>query len=87
MFGPSYVPFWTAIAALAAAGQVALLALSAYFVYRYLQETKKLRISAQQQADAAFKPAIVARCLGSMTIHRHCATSALVPRSKWSGRS
>jgi hypothetical protein len=66
MFGPLYVPFWTAITALAAVGQVVLLALSAYFVYRYLQETKKLRISAQQQADAAFKPAIVARCLGSM---------------------
>jgi len=53
MFGPSYVPFWTAITALAAVGQVVLLALSAYFVYRYLQETKKLRISAQQQADAS----------------------------------
>lgn len=66
MFGPSCVPFWTAITALAAVGQVMLLALSAYFVYCYLEETKQLRISAQRQADAAFKPAIVARQVGSM---------------------
>lgn len=66
VFGPSSVPVWTAIAALAGAGQVALLAVTAVFVYRYLKETEKLRIAAQQQVEAGFRPAVIAVHDGSL---------------------
>ena len=66
MFGPSCIPFWTAIAALAGVGQVLLLSVTAFFVYRYLQETKHLRIAAQRQVEAAFRPAIIIKHEGSL---------------------
>jgi hypothetical protein len=66
VFGPSCIPFWTAIAALAGVGQVLLLSVTAVFVYRYLQETKHLRIAAQRQVEAEFRPAIVVTHEGSL---------------------
>ena len=45
--------FWTKVAALAAVGQVVVLIATAWFVWRYLQETTELRRAAQQQVALA----------------------------------
>ena len=66
VFGPSSVPFWTAVAGLAGVGQVILLTVSAVFVYGYLKETERLRVAAQQQVEAGFRPAVVVMHDGAM---------------------
>ena len=53
VFQPSSIPLWAAIAALAGVAQVVVLIVTARFVWRYLQETERLRIAAQQQVGAA----------------------------------
>lgn len=60
MFDSSSIPFWTGLGALASLAQVLVLIVTAVFVYHYLQETKKLRLAAQSQAEATFRPAIIA---------------------------
>jgi hypothetical protein len=56
---------WTAVAAIAAVGQVVVLIATAVFVWRYLQETAQLRRTAQQQValgneqlEAQIRPAL-----------------------------
>jgi hypothetical protein len=53
VFQPGSIPMWTAISAIAGILQAALLIINAAFVWRYLQETKRLRLAAQQQVAAA----------------------------------
>ncbi len=50
--------FWAKVAALAAVGQVVVLIATAWFVWRYLQETTELRRAAQQQLEAQIRPAL-----------------------------
>jgi hypothetical protein len=68
MFEAPSVPLWTAIAALAAVGQAVVLIVTAWFVWRYLQETQRLREAAQQQLAVSLeqlegqaKPALIGR--------------------------
>jgi hypothetical protein len=68
MLGALSIPLWTAVTAWAGVGQVIVLLVTAWFVFRYLQETKRLREVAQRQVDlgleqleAQAKPALVAR--------------------------
>jgi hypothetical protein len=58
MFGASSIPFWAAITAIAGVGQVILLTVTAVFVYRYLRETERLRIAANEQLEAQIRPAL-----------------------------
>jgi len=67
--------FWTAVAALAGIGQVVVLIVTARFVFRYLQETERMRKATEKQVEksqslvalghrqmeAQIKPAVVAR--------------------------
>ncbi len=66
MFETSSIPFWTAVAALAGVSQVLVLIVTALFVWRYLKETEKLRLAAQAQVEATFRPAVVALSGGSL---------------------
>ncbi len=50
MSGASAIPFWTMLAAWA---QVVVLIVTARFVWRYLQETERLRKTAQEQVEAS----------------------------------
>jgi hypothetical protein len=68
MFEPSSIPLWTAVAALAGVGQVLVLAVTACFVWKYLQATEGLRKEVQRQVtvandqlEAQIGPAIVVR--------------------------
>jgi len=45
--------FWTGVIAIAAVGQVVVLIATAWFVWRYLQETAELRRTAQRQVALA----------------------------------
>lgn len=54
----SFIPLWTMLAAWA---QVLALIVTAFFVYRYLQETAALRKIGQDQLEAQIRPAIVVR--------------------------
>jgi hypothetical protein len=66
MFETSSIPFWTAVAALAGVSQVLVLIVTALFVRRYLKETEKLRLAAQAQVEATFRPAVIALSGGSL---------------------
>lgn len=66
MLNSSNIPLWTAITAIAGLGQVLVLIVSAYFVWRYLQETTLLRRAAQRQVEATFRPSVVVTHKGSM---------------------
>ena len=60
MFSECSIPFWTAVAALAGIGQVVVLIVTARFVWRYLDETQKLRITASEQLRASWRQVAVA---------------------------
>ena len=49
MTDPAWVSLWAALAALAGAGQVVVLIITARFVWRYLDETQKMRKAAENQ--------------------------------------
>jgi hypothetical protein len=60
VFQPSSIPLWTAITGLAGVGQVAVLIVTARFVWRYLDETQKLRKLAQEQLKASWRQVEIA---------------------------
>lgn len=70
------VEFWTKVAAIAAVGQVVVLIATAWFVWRYLQETTELRRAAQRQValaneqlEAQIRPALtIADIGGSLSV-------------------
>lgn len=54
------------VTGLSSVGQLIVLIVTACFVYRYLKETEKLRLAAQAQVEATFRPAIIAIADGSL---------------------
>jgi len=70
------VSLWTAIAALAGVAQVVVLVVTARFVWRYLQETERLRVAAQQQVAAAGNQ-LEAQIRPALVVHSRPAPYAL----------
>jgi hypothetical protein len=62
----SMMEFWTKIDAIAAVGQLVVLFATAWFVWRYLQETTELRRIAQQQLEAQIRPALTLVSIGGV---------------------